>query len=687
MSSGGYHPSIYSNVDGTVVALPSNMHQNFGVWWDGDLYRETLDGTTIGDWNYTHGRVNYDLDPTVSGTQSTSAFPPSTAPRTRRYLAAISSATGAVIWRRSDNTALHIYTTTIATSTPLTTLMHDSQYRTAIAWQNVAYNLRRTRASSSATACRRPPRTFITPRARCPARAATLGARADVAHAGEPLVDRGVRRGSATSSSVARRAAGLYDDRQRRRRHDLRRHKRPSAARRITTSSPAKTASAKGRNRTSRLANVPLPAPWIAGDIGAVTMAGGTTVQRRLEQQRPPARTSGARPISSASRTRRPAAISPSSRATAADQHEFLGEGRRHDPRRRRRRRHARHGGADADDQRRRVPVPHGNRRADAGPNVANVPVGSWVKLSAHRQPVCRSLQHRRHDLEPDRLAGHDQHAGQRPRGLAVTSHNTAALTATATFNSVAVTPIVTGSVAGKIFHDTNADNVAGAGDPPLGDVTVYLDANRAQRARRERTADDVRRGRRVAPSEVSSPARTVRTLASDFVSAGDPPVVVSSGGSSTADVPHAPDRPRRHGRERSIPRSPQPGGPDRDPDRRRAAYSVVSNPPSLTFNLLGGDDTLTLDLPAVSLIPSAASNSMAATARFRTVHRLDRRGRGWVEFNAGSAGMVTSSAHGFLETESLRFDGNGGWHTVVVNAGPPVTFPDACAASCERWC
>ena len=43
----------------SIYGKPSNMHQNFGVWWDADLLRETLDGTTIGDWNYTtHGRVN-----------------------------------------------------------------------------------------------------------------------------------------------------------------------------------------------------------------------------------------------------------------------------------------------------------------------------------------------------------------------------------------------------------------------------------------------------------------------------------------------------------------------------------------------------------------------------------------------------------------------------------------------------
>ena len=45
-----------------------------------------------------------------------------------------------VIWRESDNTALRIYVTTIPTTHRFYTLMHDRQYRVAIAWQNVAYN-------------------------------------------------------------------------------------------------------------------------------------------------------------------------------------------------------------------------------------------------------------------------------------------------------------------------------------------------------------------------------------------------------------------------------------------------------------------------------------------------------------------------------------------------------------------
>jgi hypothetical protein len=44
------------------------------------------------------------------------------------------------MWRAADNNSLRIYTTTIPAANRLYTLMHDPQYRLAVAWQNVGYN-------------------------------------------------------------------------------------------------------------------------------------------------------------------------------------------------------------------------------------------------------------------------------------------------------------------------------------------------------------------------------------------------------------------------------------------------------------------------------------------------------------------------------------------------------------------
>ncbi|GAA2895402.1 hypothetical protein GCM10020220_101840 [Nonomuraea rubra] len=45
-----------------------------------------------------------------------------------------------IILPRDDNAALRIYATPIQTDRRIYTLMHDTQYRVAIAWQNTAYN-------------------------------------------------------------------------------------------------------------------------------------------------------------------------------------------------------------------------------------------------------------------------------------------------------------------------------------------------------------------------------------------------------------------------------------------------------------------------------------------------------------------------------------------------------------------
>ena len=45
-----------------------------------------------------------------------------------------------VIWRSADNRELRLYTTLHPTPHRFRTLMQDSQYRLAVAWQNVGYN-------------------------------------------------------------------------------------------------------------------------------------------------------------------------------------------------------------------------------------------------------------------------------------------------------------------------------------------------------------------------------------------------------------------------------------------------------------------------------------------------------------------------------------------------------------------
>jgi autotransporter-associated beta strand protein len=107
---------------------------NFGVWWDGDLLRELLDGTTVSKWNWLAGNTSPLLAPAgVSSNNGTKATPSLSADLLGDWREEI-------IWRESTNDALRIYTTTISTTHRLYTLMHDRQYRAAIVSQQTGYN-------------------------------------------------------------------------------------------------------------------------------------------------------------------------------------------------------------------------------------------------------------------------------------------------------------------------------------------------------------------------------------------------------------------------------------------------------------------------------------------------------------------------------------------------------------------
>ena len=101
---------------------------NFLVWWDGDLLRELLDGTTVSKYGVTAPLLSASGCTSINGTKSTPCL----------------SADLFGDWREeivfSCGSQLRIYTTTTPTSYRLYTLMHDTHYRVSVAWQNVAYN-------------------------------------------------------------------------------------------------------------------------------------------------------------------------------------------------------------------------------------------------------------------------------------------------------------------------------------------------------------------------------------------------------------------------------------------------------------------------------------------------------------------------------------------------------------------
>lgn len=132
--------NLYNVQDGQIgTSKPTNGSQavNAAVWWDGDLGRELLDGTIMDKWNPTTQSLNrlftiYQAAPVSSNNDS------------KKNPALTGDILGdwreEIILRRTDNTALILFTTNIPTDYRIPTLMHDPQYRTAIAWQNSAYN-------------------------------------------------------------------------------------------------------------------------------------------------------------------------------------------------------------------------------------------------------------------------------------------------------------------------------------------------------------------------------------------------------------------------------------------------------------------------------------------------------------------------------------------------------------------
>jgi len=125
MECWGGTPDLRSCKNKSAGQTPSSA--NFLCWWDGDLLRELLDGNQV---------TKYGGSALLTATGCTSINGTKSNP--------VLSADLFGDWREelifSCSGKLLIFTTTIPTNHKLYTLMHDRQYRLAIAWQNVAYN-------------------------------------------------------------------------------------------------------------------------------------------------------------------------------------------------------------------------------------------------------------------------------------------------------------------------------------------------------------------------------------------------------------------------------------------------------------------------------------------------------------------------------------------------------------------
>jgi len=122
------------NAKGVKISDKKPRSCNFAVWWDGSLQRQLLDKNYISHWNWADSTETTLLTAegcsSNNGTKATPALSADLFGDWREE----------VVWRTTDSQELRIYTTTLPTTHRFYTLMHDPQYRLAIAWQNVAYN-------------------------------------------------------------------------------------------------------------------------------------------------------------------------------------------------------------------------------------------------------------------------------------------------------------------------------------------------------------------------------------------------------------------------------------------------------------------------------------------------------------------------------------------------------------------
>jgi hypothetical protein len=129
-AAGGGVSGLFDKDGAQVGSNPPSC--NFLLWWDGDPLRELLDQNRIDKYLGNRSERLLTMSGAVSnnGTKSTPALSADLLGDFREE----------VILRSDDNRSLRIYLTPYPTDMRIRTLMHDAQYRVAIAWQNVAYN-------------------------------------------------------------------------------------------------------------------------------------------------------------------------------------------------------------------------------------------------------------------------------------------------------------------------------------------------------------------------------------------------------------------------------------------------------------------------------------------------------------------------------------------------------------------
>ncbi|HYO09043.1 MAG TPA: SdrD B-like domain-containing protein [Tepidisphaeraceae bacterium] len=658
-----------TNSAGTALPVPNT--NNFLLWWDGDLTRELLDRNYINKWDWTDGSSDRLLTASgVATSQSTKQFPALTGDLLGDWREE-------VVWKSADSRELRIYTTTLAATNRIPTLMHDSQYRMATLWQNNAYNQPPHPSffiGAGMDAVPQPNIFVATNATAAPAAPANLTATA----AGGPKVN------------LAWSAVGGAT------KYRVKRSDNPGGPFRILADNVTGTsfvdatvksggsyqyvvtAVAGGANESAASvaasATIPLVSPWVAQDIGATALAGRTT----WEDGRFTVTASGAdiynatdsfrfvhRPVSgdgsivakvesvtnTADGAKYGVMFRKSTSANAAfadlyvtpDGHVFF--------------------------------QTRGTDGANVTWQVAYSTAPLWLKLT--RTGSSFTAYYGADGVNWTQVGGARTVAGTTLGGLIACSLDNYEA-GTAIFSNVSLPGA--GSIAGQVFHDIDGDGALDAGEATFAGVTVFLDANNDGALDAGEASTTTSDTGAYAFGALAAGSHTVRAIApTEFVSTGAQAVTLPANGAITVNLANA--RTVYHGTD----------GADRYLVRRIAggkyeiliddalAYTVFPGVPSLAFNLAGGDDTMTLDLGGGGGVPLPAGGATfdggAGTGDALAV--LGSTGPDGVTFAAAgvTTGGITFAASNH---EIATFDGRSGGDGLTVNGGPAVVLPNS---------
>lgn len=110
---------------------------NFGVWWDDDVQRELLDRTVITKWNSSSKSTDR-----VATLYNIANIGSNNGTKNNPCLMAdiLGDWREEIIYRSADNSGMVVFLTPFSTTQRMYTLMHDPNYRSAVAWQMNSYN-------------------------------------------------------------------------------------------------------------------------------------------------------------------------------------------------------------------------------------------------------------------------------------------------------------------------------------------------------------------------------------------------------------------------------------------------------------------------------------------------------------------------------------------------------------------